>query len=59
MSLSTITSRPALGPTQSLIKCVTGGKRSERETDHSLVCSAEDNAWDITPLPHTLSRRGI
>jgi hypothetical protein len=55
--LFTTTSRPALGPTQSPIQCVSrvlslGVKRSRREADHSHPSSADvKNSWRYTSIP--------
>jgi hypothetical protein len=56
--LTTVTSRPALGPTQSPIQWVPGIKRQYREADPSPPLSAEvKNDGAILPLPDTSSWR--
>jgi hypothetical protein len=61
--LFSITSRPALGPTQPPIQLVSGAvspgvKQQRREAGHRLPSSIEVKNEDIPPLPHTCSRRG-
>jgi hypothetical protein len=62
--LSSVTSRPAVGPTQPPIQWLPGTvplrvKRPRHEYDHSSPFSAEvKNDGAVPQLPHTSSRRG-
>jgi hypothetical protein len=65
ISLSSITSRPVLGPTQPPIQWVLGTlspgvKWPGREADHSPPSSVEvKSGGAMPPLPHTSSWRGV
>jgi hypothetical protein len=56
--LFSMSSRPALRPTQSLIQRVPGVKQPGREAAHSFPINAEVKIYgSIHPLPHTPSWR--
>lgn len=56
--LISVTSRPALEPTQPPIEWVSRVKLPEREADHSSLCSAEvKNGGAIPPFPYKISWR--
>jgi hypothetical protein len=53
-----ISSRPALGPSQPTIQSVPGVKRPRRQANHSSPTSAEvKKTWVYIPTPHTSSWR--